>query len=109
MDVDEHGFEGLIHTQSVSSTDQDYPLRDEVKAARASAGVTHKVDANSGHPQGSSELVENRRDGARQVTNTVYPLAGVEIKTQTIVQRVLLEKRGDGQFATGVQLSNGRT
>lgn len=107
VDVDEHGFEGPIHTQSVSSTDRDYPLRDQVKAAWASAGVTYIVDANSGHPQGLGELVENRRDGARQVTSTVCPLAGVEIKTQTIVQRVLLEKRGDGQLATGVQLSNG--
>ena len=109
VDVDEHGFEGPIHTQSVSSTGRDYPLRDQLKAAWASAGVTYTVDANSGHPQGLGELVENVHDGTRQVTSTVYPLAGVEVKTQTIVQRILLETRGDGQLARGVQLSNGET
>lgn len=109
VNVHEHGFEGPIHTQSPSSTGRDFPLRDQIKAAWASAGVTYTVDANSGQPQGLGELVENRHDGVRQVSSTVYPLAGVEVKTQTIVQRVLLQKRGDAQFARGVQLSNGES
>ena len=65
------------------------------------------MDANSGHPQGLGELVENRHNGTRQVASTVYPLAGVEVKTQTLVQRVVVEKKGSRHFASGVQLSNG--
>ena len=107
VDIDEHGFEGPVYTQSVSSTGRDYPLRDGLKAAWASAGVTPIVDANSGHPQGLGELVENRHTGTRQVTSTVYSLAGVEVKTQTLVQRILVEKKGGSYFAKGAQLSNG--
>ena len=109
VDANEHGFEGPVHTQSVSSTGRDYPLRDQLKTAWASAGVTDIADANSGHPQGLGELVENCHDGKRQVSSSIYSLSGVEIKTQTIVQRVLLEKTGSHQAATGIQLSNGET
>ena len=107
MSIDEHGFEGPVYTQSISSTGRDYPLRDPLKAAWASAGVTPTVDANSGHPQGLGELVENRHSGTRQVTSVVYSLVGVEVKTQTLVQRIVLEKKGGSYFAKGVQLNNG--
>ncbi|KAL9024127.1 MAG: hypothetical protein Q9196_006741 [Gyalolechia fulgens] len=107
VDHAEHGFEGPVRTQSVSSTHRDYPLRDPLKAAWASAGVVYTADANSGHPQGLGELVENRADGARQPTSSIYSLAGVEVMLDTLVHRVLLEKRGDAQRASGVQLSNG--
>ncbi|KAL8729124.1 MAG: hypothetical protein Q9166_004955 [cf. Caloplaca sp. 2 TL-2023] len=108
VDATEHGFEGPVRTQSVSSTDRAYPLRDQLKAAWASAGVGYTVDANSGHPQGLGELVENRSDGARQLSSTIYPLTGVDVKTQTFVHRVLLEKKGDKHHASGIQLSNGK-
>lgn len=109
VDGHEHGFDGPVHTQSISSTGRDYPLRDQLKAAWASTGVTHIADANSGHPQGLGELVENCADGKRQVTSTIYSLTGVEVKTQTLVERILLEKTSHGPVAVGVQLSNGKT
>jgi len=109
VNVDEHGYQGPVYTQSVSSTGRDYPLRDQIQAAWAAAGVTHTVDANAGHPQGLGELVENRHDGARQLISTIYSLAGVRVMTETIVHRILFEERADVQIARGVQVSNGET
>ena len=109
VDTKEHGFEGPIHTQSISSTHRDYPLRDQLRAAWASTGSPLVADANSGHPQGLSELIENRRDGLRQVASSVYPLGHVEVKSGTSVHRILLEQSNTKPAATGVQLSNGET
>ena len=103
----EHGFAGPIRTQSTSSTKRDFPLRDPVRAAWASAGVAHIADANTGHPRGLGELIENRDDGVRQVTSSVYPLSGIEVKTGTHVHRILFDEVGRRQVAKGIQLSDG--
>ena len=108
MNADEHGYDGPIHTQSVSSTGRDYPLRDQLKAAWASAGAPYTTDANSGHPQGVGELIENRNDGARQLASTAYPLNGVKVMTETLVHRIQLERKGDSQRAMGIELENGQ-
>ena len=108
LDVKEHGYEGPVHTQSVSSTGREYPLRDQLKAAWKAAGVAQIADANSGFPQGLGELVENRRDGKRQLASTVYSLAGVHVMTETLVKRILVETRGSDKVATGVQLADSK-
>ena len=105
----EHGYEGPVHTQSVSSTGRDYPLRGQVKAAWQDAGVTQVADTNSGFPQGLGEVVENRRHGKRQLASTIYSLAGVHVMTNTLVKRVLVVTRGSEQVATGVQLGDSQT
>ncbi len=109
LDVNEHGYEGPVRTQSVSSTGRDYPLRDQIKAAWESAGVVQKADANSGFPQGLGELIENRDDGKRQLASTVYSLAGVKVMTETLVKSILVEKRGTTNVAIGVQLADNQT
>lgn len=104
----EHGSEGPHYTQSVTSSGRQYPLREQVKAAWISAGVRHIADANSGSPQGISELIENRRDGIRQIASDVYPLDGVTVMLNTLVKRVLIENNQTGnKVATGVELANG--
>ena len=104
----EHGFQGPVHTQSVSSTGRNYPLREPLKAAWASAGVNHVVDANSGSPQGVGELIENRHNGRRQVASMVYSLAGIQIMTDSLVRRVLVEERETKKVAFGIQLADDR-
>ena len=85
-----------------------YPLRDTILNAWKSLGLKEIKDANNGFPQGIAELVENRRDGLRQLTSQVYPLNGIHILTNTMVGRIILgEERGD-KVATGVELTDGR-
>lgn len=97
-----------MHTQSVTSSGRQYPLREPLKSAWISAGVNHIADANSGSPQGISELIENRRDGIRQVAGAVYPLDGVKVMLSTLVKRVLIEEdQTSKKVATGVELANG--
>jgi choline dehydrogenase-like flavoprotein len=81
----EHGHDGGMYTCSNTSTGRKYPLRQMVKAAWESIGLKEIPDANSGSPQGFNELVENRRDGLRQLASEVYPLNGVQVMTETLV------------------------
>ena len=98
-----------MHTSSVSTSGRKYPLRDAVLRAWKSLGLKHIGDANGGHPQGIAELVENRRDGLRQLTSQVYPLTGVHLLTESLAKRVLLTQGQEGsKVATGVELADGR-
>ncbi|ESZ93963.1 hypothetical protein SBOR_5666 [Sclerotinia borealis F-4128] len=104
----QHGYEGPLYTQSVSSTDRNYPLRENIRKAWESIGINYNADANSGSPQGLGELVENRKDGQRQVASTAYPLTGVQVMTSTLVARVLMDTQGLIPRATAVELADGR-
>ena len=107
-DPEQHGFEGPMHTSSVTTSGRKYPLRETILQAWKSLGLEHIEDANNGSPQGIAELVENRRDGLRQLTSQVYPLKGAEILTDTMVKRVILEDGSGGKTATGVELVDNR-
>lgn len=58
---------------------------------------------------GLAEMVENWRDGKRQLASQAYGLSGVHVLTETLVHRVLLDERDGKKVATGVQLADGRT
>lgn len=79
-----------------------------MRAAWESSGVMRQADANSGSPQGIGELVENRKDGVRQLASTIYPLGGVHVMTEILVKCVLIETRESRQVAIGVQLTDQR-
>ncbi len=76
-DPSQHGYEGPMHTASVSSSGRKYPLRDVVLKLWSNLGIPHIHDLNDGCPQGISDLVENFHDGKRQMTHSMYPLGGV--------------------------------
>ena len=84
-------------------------MRNQFRAAWASAGVPHIADANSGHPQGLGELIENRKEGLRQVASSAYSLSGIKVKTDAFVHLILLEQSSAKQVAKGIQLGNGET
>lgn len=108
-DPEQHGFDGPMHTSSVSSSGRRYPLRETVLEAWKRLGLQEIPDANNGAPQGVAELVENRRDGLRQLASDVYPLKGAEIMTETMVSRVLMNDNDEsGKAASGVELADGR-
>ena len=55
-------------------------------------------------PRGLCELTENRHDGLCQLTSEAYPLRGVHVITDPMIQRVVIEIHADQQTATGVEL-----
>ncbi|KUL92356.1 hypothetical protein ZTR_02192 [Talaromyces verruculosus] len=105
-DTKQHGFNGPIHTSSVSSSGRQYPLRETLRKAWCNTGLKVNDDINSGHPQGVAELVTSWADGQRQLTSEVYPLDGVAVVPNALVRRVVLD--GSSQTATGVELADGR-
>jgi choline dehydrogenase-like flavoprotein len=108
-EIQQHGFNGNVWEASVSSTGRAYPLRQTILDAWASNGVQAlpEFDANDGSPQGLGELNENRRNGLRQLASSAYNLSGVTVLTNTLVQQVLLHKKGSHISTVGVQLANG--
>lgn len=107
-DVSVHGFDGPITTSSVTSSGRKYPLRSLVKNAWATLGVEEISDINAGDPLGLGEICDNRRDNLRQSASVLYSLEGVELWDKTLVKRVIIEERGGGKVATGVELADGR-
>ncbi|KAH7116181.1 putative glucose dehydrogenase [Dendryphion nanum] len=104
-DSAQHGFNGPVHTTSVSASGRNFPLRDTAFKMWSHLGLEHNPDANNGHPQGIGELIESWRDGKRQITSSVYPLHGVTVLTNTFVRKVLLS---EDKVAVGVELVNGQ-
>ena len=105
-----HGFDGPIHVTSVSGSDPNrlYGLRAPVKDAFMELGVSLN-DGSTGSMAGISEYTENWHNGLRQASSLAYGLKGVQVLTNTMVQRVLFSKTGDGkQVASAVQLADGR-
>jgi choline dehydrogenase-like flavoprotein len=108
-DATQHGFEGPIYTATISTSSpkRKYPLREPLLAAWNKVGVPHIQDSNSGSQLGVAEMVENWRDGKRQMARDAYNLSGVQILTETLVQRIVLEEKDGEQVATGVELADG--
>lgn len=102
----QHGFEGPVQTASVTSSGRKFPLREPVLEMFESLGLQYKDDLNDGKPQSISDLVENWRDGKRQVASTVYPLDGVSVLTNTVVKRIIFSPK-TSNTATGVELDSG--
>lgn len=95
-----------MHTASISSSERYYPLREIALKLWSQLGLPHIPDANNGHPQGIAELVENWRDGKRQLASDVYPLAGVKVLTESLVRRIIIN---EDKVAIGIELANGDT
>jgi choline dehydrogenase-like flavoprotein len=103
-DPAQHGFDGPIVTASVSSSGRKFPLRDTIFKLWSHLGLQHVPDANNGHPQGITDLVENWKDGKRQIASDAYPLDGVKVLTDSLVRRIIIN---DDKVAVGVELASG--
>lgn len=106
---EQHGYEGPVFAQTVSSTKREYPLRDRVLQSWNDLGFNTlwRLDANDGNPVGVGDLCENRSNGKRQIASVVYPLGGITLLTEMFVQNVVLTTEGETTTATGVKLANG--
>lgn len=115
---DQHGHNGPLKIEVPSTTGRIYPLRDAVYSSYESVGIEALpgLDANAGHNLGFGQIAENRRNGARQIASKYFPLDGVTVLLDTLVERVLIEKATNNGPATsstskphavGVALANG--
>jgi choline dehydrogenase len=111
INPDQHGYDGNVFIQSVTSTNRPYPLRDYALQSWTELGVSAVplLDANAGNPLGVGELNENKHNGRREISAAVYNLDGVTVLTNTLVAKVLLGQYDDSNnpIAIGVQLANG--
>ncbi|CAJ2503739.1 Uu.00g111330.m01.CDS01 [Anthostomella pinea] len=112
MNPDKHGLDGPMSIQSVTSKNRTFPLRDYALQAWAKVGIDALpvLDGNAGNPLGVAELQENRENGQRQVAAAAYPLDGIEVMTDTMVEKVLIENGAGeegGLTAVGILLANG--
>ena len=105
----QHGSKGPVSIQSVTSTNREFPLRDHVLRSWDELALSplEGLDANAGNPLGIGELQENKRDGRRQIASSVYPLHGATVVTDTLVEKILLERKGGKLRAKGIKLANG--
>ena len=98
----QHGSNGPIHT---TASARNYPLRNLLRSAfLEGTGLPTTSDANGGSPIGIAPYTENWRDGKRQPSGKAYSLKGVEVFTNAVVARLIL----DGSTAKGAELVDGR-
>ncbi|KAJ0166101.1 Pyridoxine 4-oxidase [Colletotrichum tanaceti] len=114
VNQESHGHKGPLKIEVPTTTGRLYPLRDAVYESYESVGIKALpgLDANAGENIGFGEIAENRRNGVRQIASEYYPLDGVTVLTDTLVEKVLLESDGSsitgGLVATGVRLADGK-
>lgn len=103
-----HGYDGPVYTASVTSSGRNYPLREPLRQAWSSMGINEVVDINGGNLEGMAEVVEARTRGKRVVAAGAYSLDKVEVLSETLVKRIVVERLSDGSnVASGVELANG--
>ncbi|SPO04170.1 related to choline dehydrogenase and related flavoproteins [Cephalotrichum gorgonifer] len=111
--VEEHGYEGPITTAGIYSVSplRKYGLREPLREAWEASGVPVNPHTNGGKTLGLHSIVENWRDGKRQVASDAYGLknhANVTIVTGQIVTRILVADDGNGgNKAVGAETADG--
>ncbi|KAI0117139.1 putative GMC oxidoreductase [Daldinia grandis] len=105
----QRGVNGPSFIQSVISTNRQFPLRNHALQSWAEIGVETLpgLDANAGNAIGVGDLQENKVNGRREIASAVYPLDGVTVLTETLVEKVLTEKTAGGISAVGIKLESG--
>ena len=106
---EQHGQGGPIHIASAGSTNRTFPLSEHAAAAWEELGISAlpNFDQNAGNNLGRAYICEARKDGKRQWSASLYSLEGVELRLDTVVNKVVLETSDDGLKATGVELADG--
>jgi choline dehydrogenase-like flavoprotein len=103
---EEHGFDGPVCTSSASAA-RKFALSEMVREAYVGVGFEENRDPNSGSPLGLGGSVWNRREGQRLLTSTIYELEGVDVRTEVLVKRVVIEERRGIIVASAVETAQG--
>ncbi|KAJ0277940.1 hypothetical protein CBS470a_010003 [Colletotrichum nupharicola] len=104
INPDQHGYDGPVGIQSVTSTKRPFPLREKVLQSWHEIGVEpiQLFDGNAGNPLGVAEYTENKSNGRREIAAAAYSLENVTVLTDTQVAKVLLSNTTEGLIATGI-------
>ncbi|KAJ5011638.1 alcohol dehydrogenase [Colletotrichum sp. SAR 10_99] len=107
----QHGSNGSMVIQGVTPMNRQFPMREKLAESYEALGVSAlpQLDANAGNPIGYGDLQENRAEGRRQLSSEAFPLDGVTVLTNTMVEQILVEKRlnSSSVVAKGIRLQNG--
>ncbi|KAF9872681.1 GMC oxidoreductase [Colletotrichum karsti] len=107
----QHGADGSMIVQGVTPMHRQFPMREKLAESYEALGVhaLPQLDANAGNPIGYGDLQENRAEGRRQLSSEAFPLDGVTVVTNTMVERILIDKTRNGTAVTakGIRLQNG--
>ncbi|TDZ67747.1 Pyranose dehydrogenase 3 [Colletotrichum trifolii] len=109
INPEQHGYDGNVLIQSVTSTNRPFPLREKVLQSWQEIGIYPLPlhDGNAGNPLGVAEYTENKRNGRREIAASVHSLENVTVLTETVVAKVLLSDVTGSLRATGIELANG--
>jgi choline dehydrogenase-like flavoprotein len=105
---EQHGLDGRITIGSSESNKRIFPLTEKIAEAWDALGVPvlPDLDQNAGDNLGRAYICESRLDGQRQWSPVAYPLDGIEVRLEALVQRVVMENSSGHPRATGVELSD---
>ncbi|KAK1633554.1 GMC oxidoreductase [Colletotrichum phormii] len=107
----QHGENGSMIIQGVTPMNRHFPMREKLAESLEALGITAlpQLDANAGNPIGYGDLQENRNQGRRQLSSEAFPLDGVTVITNTMVENILVSKSLNGTAVTakGIRLQNG--
>ncbi|KAI6765830.1 hypothetical protein HG530_006900 [Fusarium avenaceum] len=107
----QHGQDGPIHVTCAKATNRLFPLAEQAAVGWEELGVRTLPDGdqNTGDNLGRAYICEARSDGKRQWSAGQYPLGTVEVRFETFVNKVILQKLDGKLKATGVELADGST
>ncbi|TDZ54439.1 Oxygen-dependent choline dehydrogenase [Colletotrichum trifolii] len=107
----QHGNNGSMIIQGLTPMNRHFPMREKLAESYESLGVhaLPELDANAGNPIGYGDIQENRVEGRRQLSSEAFPLDGVTVLTNTLVDRILVGRALNGTAVTakGIRLENG--
>jgi choline dehydrogenase-like flavoprotein len=86
-----------------------FPLAEQAAAGWEELGVSTLPDGdqNTGNNLGRAYICEARSEGKREWSANQYSLDGVEVRLETFVNRVIVQKIDGNLKATGVELADG--
>ncbi|KAL4731918.1 hypothetical protein ACLX1H_000914 [Fusarium chlamydosporum] len=105
----QHGQDGPMRITCAKVSNRNFPLAEQADAGWKDLGVSTLPDGdqNTGNNLGRAYICEARAYGKREWSAEQYSLEGVDIRLETAVHRVIVQK-SDGKFkATGVELADG--
>ncbi|KAF5612328.1 alcohol oxidase [Fusarium subglutinans] len=106
---EQHGRDGPIRVTCAKASNRVFPLAETAAAGWEELGVSTLPagDQNSGNNLGRAYICEARCDGKREWSASQYSLEGVQVRLETLVNRVVIQKIDGHLKATGVELADG--
>ncbi|EWZ80431.1 hypothetical protein FOWG_15523 [Fusarium oxysporum f. sp. lycopersici MN25] len=105
---EEHGKDGPIRVTCAKASNRMFPLAEQAAAGWEELGVLTLPDGdqNTGDNLGRAYICEARSDGKREWSANQYSLDGIEVRLETFVNRVIIQKIHGNLKATGVELAD---